>query len=200
MGSPRSWQQQRRRQFRKHKIQRVWVNVSNRRGVGVFTGSGYWRWWWQRRIGRGICNASEGSKTTTEVAGDWRRSQRIYNEDRGGGGGRWTQRLQQRQWMRWRRIYDASKGSKTTTEATAGRRRARWIGNDNIVLVFLDFRLLTVTLSRLCLVSVSFWCCFYHIPFFHFLHEILSVLKSCGKYLCTECTLTLRMHPLLTGE
>ena len=33
-----------------------------------------------------------------------------------------------------------------------------------------------------------------------FLDEILSVLQSCGKYICTKCTLTLRMYPLRTGE
>ena len=32
------------------------------------------------------------------------------------------------------------------------------------------------------------------------LHEILSVLQSCGKYFCTKCTLILRMYPLCTGE
>ena len=36
--------------------------------------------------------------------------------------------------------------------------------------------------------------------FFRLLHEILSVLQSCGKYFCTKCTLTLRMYPLRTGE
>ena len=32
------------------------------------------------------------------------------------------------------------------------------------------------------------------------LQEIISVLQSCGKYFCTNCTLTLRMYPLRTGE
>ena len=58
--------------------------------------------------------------------------------------------------MRRQRVDDASEGTKTTTEAAKDRRQARWIGIDNGVLIFLDFRFLTVTLSGLCLVAVSF--------------------------------------------
>ena len=116
--------------------------------------------------GRGIRNASEGPETTTEAAGARRRSRGIYDDDRGVGGGRWAQRLQQRQRMCPRRIDDASKGPKATTETAADRRQAQWISNDNGVLISIAFRLLTVTLSRLCLVAVSFWYCFHHIPFF----------------------------------
>ena len=47
-------------------------------------------------------------------------------------------------------------GMKTMKEAAVDRRQAPCIGNDNGVLIFLAFRLLTVTLSRLCLVAVSF--------------------------------------------
>ena len=32
------------------------------------------------------------------------------------------------------------------------------------------------------------------------LQEIISALKSCRKYFCTKCTLTLRMYPLHKGE
>ena len=52
------------------------------------------------------------------------------------------------------------------------------------------------SLSSRCLVLVFF----HQIPFFRSLHEILSVLQSCGKCFCTKCTLTLRMHPLCRGE
>ena len=42
---------------------------------------------------------------------------------------------------------------------------------------------------------------FHQIPFFSCsLHEILSVLQSWGKYVCTKCTITLRVYPLHTGE
>ena len=66
-------------------------------------------------------------------------------------------------------------------EAEADQRQARWVGNDNGVLIFLDIVLLTVTLSRLCLVAVSFWYCFHQIPFFCSLQKILSKLQSCGN-------------------
>ena len=106
--------------------------------------------------GQGIHDASEESETTADVAGDRRRTQGIYENNGGIGGGRLPQRLQQRKRMRRRRIEDASKVPKTTTEATSDRRRAWWIGNGNVVLILLAFRLLTVTLSSLCIVAVSF--------------------------------------------
>ena len=75
--------------------------------------------------------------------------------------------------MRQRRIDNASKGLETTTEATLARRQAQWIGNDNGVSIFLPIALLTVTLSHLCLVAVSFCYCFHQIPLF---------LVHCKKY------------------
>ena len=106
--------------------------------------------------GQGICDASEGLETTTEVAGDRRWDRGIYNEDRDIEGGRLAQRLQQLQRMHIWRIDNASKGLKTTTEAAADQQRAWWIGNDNGVMIFLAFGLLKLTLSCLCLVAVSF--------------------------------------------
>ena len=141
-----------------------------------------------------------GSEKKTEAAGAWRRAQGIYDDNKGVGGGIWEWRLQQRQQRRRRSIYNASKGLETTTEATAAQQRAQWIGNDDIVSIFLAIASLTVILSRLCLVLILFWYFFRPIPFFGSLQEKLSVLQSCGKYVCTKCTLTLRIYPLRTGE
>ena len=76
---------------------------------------------------------------------------------------------------------DASKGSETTTEPSAYRQQARWIGNNNIFLIFLAIVLLTVTLSCLCLVAVSFLYCFHQIPFFPVYCKIYN--KNCN---CVE--------------
>ena len=72
--------------------------------------------------------------------------------------------------MRQRRIFDTYKESETTAEASAAQRRAQWIGNNNGVSNFLAIVSQTVTLSRLCLVAVSFWYCFHqvHFPPIHF--------------------------------
>ena len=53
-------------------------------------------------------------------------------------------------------IDDASKVSETKMEAAADRLRYQFIGNDNGVSIFLAIALLTVTLSCLYLVAVSF--------------------------------------------
>ena len=58
--------------------------------------------------------------------------------------------------MRWRRIYDAFMGLETKMEVEADQLQALWIDNVNGVLIFLDIAPLTVTLYRICLVSVSF--------------------------------------------
>ena len=68
---------------------------------------------------RGIYDGYEGLDTMAEVAGDIRRPQGIYNEDRGFRVGRIAKILQQRQLMRQRRIDNTSKGLKTTAEAAA---------------------------------------------------------------------------------
>ena len=150
--------------------------------------------------GRGIADLYEGSETTPKAARAWRQAQGIYDNEGGVNGGRWARRLQQQQRRCRRRIDDASKRLETTTEAAAYRRQARCIGNGNRVLIFLAITSLPVTLSCLCLVAVSFWYCFYQIPFFsRSLQEILLVLQSRGKYFCTKCTLTLRIYPLHTG-
>ena len=53
------------------------------------------------------------------------------------------------------------------------------------------------SLSSRCLVLMFFS----SDPFFpHSLHEIISVLQSCRKYLCTKCTLNFSVKPLRTGE
>ena len=110
-----------------------------------------------------------------------------------------------------------TKTTTTTTDASAeDRRRVQGIEDNNgggsgfttgpvdwqrqRSVDFLAFRLITVTLSRLCLVAVLFWYFSSDSFFFRPLHEILSVLQSCGKYVCTKCTLTLPMYPLRTGE
>ena len=117
--------------------------------------------------GRGILNASEGSETMTKAARSRQRAQGIYDNNGGVRGGRLAQRLQQQQQrMRQCSIDNASNGLKTTTEAAADQRRGQWIGNDNGVLIFLAFRLTTVTLSPLCLVVVSFWYFFSSYSFF----------------------------------
>ena len=132
--------------------------------------------------GRVISDASKGSKTTTEVAGDRRQDQIIYDNNRGVRGGKCTRRLQQQQRMHQRRIDDTYKGSERTSDAAVDWQQARWIGNNNGVLIFLSIGFLTVTLPCICLLAVSFWYCFYNIPFFPcLLQEILSVLQSCGK-------------------
>ena len=51
--------------------------------------------------------------------------------------------------QRFQRISDNDRGGSVSTPA-------QWIGNDNGVLILLDSRLLTVTLSRLYLVAVLF--------------------------------------------
>ena len=109
-----------------------------------------------RCVGRGrrIRNASEILKTKTEAAGARRRPQGFY--------------VQQRQRMRRKRIVEASKGLKTMTAAEEDWRRAWWIGNNKGILILLAFRLLAVTLSRLCRVPVLFWYCFHQILFFLF--------------------------------
>ena len=56
--------------------------------------------------------------------------------------------------MRRQRIDNASKGSKTTTEAEADQRQSQYISNNDRVIIFLAFRLLTVTLSYLYIVAV----------------------------------------------
>ena len=56
------------------------------------------------------------------------------------------------------------------------------------------------SMSCLCLVAVSFWYCFHHIPFFRSMQKILPKLQSCGKYFCIKCALTLCMYPLRKGE
>ena len=85
-------------------------------------------------------------------------------------------------------------------EAEADQRQARWVGNDNGVLIFLDIVLLTVTLSRLCLITVAFWYCFHQIPFFLFTAKNTIKTAIVRKYFCTKCTLTLRMYLQRTGE
>ena len=52
------------------------------------------------------------------------------------------------------------------------------------------------SLSSRCLVLI--FSSDYFFP--HSLHEILSVLQSCRKYLCTKYTLTFSMYPLHTRE
>ena len=116
--------------------------------------------------GRGICDVSKALETATESTGDRRRAQGIYNDDGGIGGGRLARRLQQRQRRRWRRIDDTSKESETMTEAAVDRRQARWIGNYNGVLISLSIGFLTLTLYRLCLVTVSFRFFFIRFLFF----------------------------------
>ena len=65
---------------------------------------------------RGIDDASEGLKKTTEAARARRQARVIYNNDGGFGGRRCSRRLKQQQWGRRRRVDDASKGLDTTTE------------------------------------------------------------------------------------
>ena len=166
---PRFRQRQQMHQLRNQKIQRIWVNVSNSRGAGVFTGSGYARR--LSNVNKGVVrrwrirDKSKVLKTTSDAVGDRRRSKGIYKDNRGVRGGKWTRRLQQQQRKCRRRIYDASKGLKTTKEAAADWRQARWIGKNSRVLIFLAIGLLTVTLSHIYLVAVSFWYCFHHITF-----------------------------------
>ena len=59
-----------------------------------------------------------------------------------------------------RRIDYRSKVLETTTEAVEYQQRARWIGNNNVVLIFLAIALLIVTLYPIYLVDVLFWYCF----------------------------------------
>ena len=132
--------------------------------------------------GRGIYNPYEGLETTAEAAVARRWSWEICDDDGGVVEGRWAQRLQQQQRMHQRRIDDTYKGSERTSDAAVDWQQARWIGNNNGVLIFLSIGFLTVTLPCICLLAVSFWYCFYNIPFFPcLLQEILSVLQSCGK-------------------
>ena len=119
--------------------------------------------------GRGINNVSEWSETTTEVAWDWRSSLGIYDDDGGVGGGIWAQRQQQQQQRRRRRIDDASKESDTTTEAAVSQWRDRCINNNNGVSILFAIISPSVTLSRFCLVDVSFWYFFHRITLF-FVH------------------------------
>ena len=124
---------------------------------------------------RGIYDASVGLETTPETAEARRQAQGIYDNNGGFEGVKWgvergrrARWLQQQQRMRQQMIDDASKGSKMMMEAAVNKRWAWWIGNNNGVLLFLDLRLITLTLSSLCLVTISFWYCFRHIPFFGF--------------------------------
>ena len=67
--------------------------------------------------GRGIYDMFKASETTTEVSGARQRPQRLYNDDRGFGRGRWEQILKKWKQRRRQRIYKLSKGLETTTEA-----------------------------------------------------------------------------------
>ena len=51
-------------------------------------------------------------------------------------------------------------------EAEADQQQAWLIGNDNVVLILLAITLLTVTLSRLCLVAVWFYIIFIRFLFY----------------------------------
>ena len=179
--NPSFWQWQRRRQLRKQKIQRVQVNVSNGGGACVFTGSGYWQQRW-RRNSKTVPRTHRQQRRRQQMTRNIRRVQRagdnngggetcqrargIYDDNGGVGEGIWAQRLQKRQRKRWWRIDKASKVLEMTKEDVADWRQAQWIDNDNGVLVFLAIGLLTVTLSRLCLFTISFWYCFHQIDFF----------------------------------
>ena len=101
----RSRRQQQRRYMWKQKSQRIQVNVSNSRGAGVFTGSGYWRRHWSHHQ----------SKTVTRIL---RRRQRHQSRKRN------RQRVQG--------IGDNGRGwedSMTTMEAVASQWRAWGIGD-----------------------------------------------------------------------
>ena len=112
--SPRSQQQQWRRQLRKHKIQRFWVNVSDGRGTYVFTGRGYW----QRRRRR------RKSKTSQRNQQRW---QRASAEDEGYMT-RPRDLIQQRRW--WGIDY-GPKGSTTTTDAMKEEDEHKYYNNDS---------------------------------------------------------------------
>ena len=216
-GSPRSQRQQLRRQLRKHKIQRVWVNVSNGGGTSVFMGRGYWLQQRRRRK----------SKTVQRTQWRWRRRWqrtrdtwrvRGIGDNNGGGGGETTGLGNTRQQRRHRRRKISTKTTTTTTDALAEDwRRVQGIEDNNrggsrltTVLVdwqwqwSVDFTCFQVAISNTVLPLSS--CCLVLILFSsdsffpRSLHEILSVLQSCGKYFCTKCTPTLRMYPLRTGE
>ena len=78
-----------------------------------------------------------------------------------------------RRWMRQRRKMSTKTTTTTKNALAEDRQRVQgikdengdgsesttgwWIGNNNRVLIFLTFMLLTVTLSRLYIVAVSFW-------------------------------------------
>ena len=140
----------------------------------------------------------------------------IRDDDKGGRGLRMGQKDLQRQWRRrWRTVI--LKTSTTTTEATEkDRKRVQWIryndwGSSGSTKGPIDWQRrmcvdvlaivsLTVTLSCLFLVAISFWYFFHHISLFCSLQKRISLLQSCGKDFCTKYTISLRMYPLRTVE
>ena len=127
--------------------------------------------------GLGIDYASKVSETTTYAVGVRRWTQGIYDDGGSFCIGRWAQRIQQQQRRRRQRIYDMSKGLETTTKAAAARQQARWVGNNNKVLILFSIASLTVTLSVLCLVTVSFWWYFHR---FHFSIHFKKYYQYCN--------------------
>ena len=116
--------------------------------------------------------------TTTEASAEEDDNEDFNNENGGIGEGYMTCPMYQRQRWRRQRLDD----------------RPDWIGNDNGVSVFLAIALLTVTLSRLCIVAVSFWF-FSSDSFFSFTARKTISTAIMRKNLCTKCTLTLLMSP-----
>ena len=120
---PRSLQRQRRRWLRKKKWQRFQVNVSDSRGAGEFTGSGYWWRRWSRR------QSNTGTQTQQQQR---RRRQRTRNRqcvrgigDNKGVGEVYTMgpRNLQRQQRHRRRKMITNTTTTTTKASTKDRRR-----------------------------------------------------------------------------
>ena len=161
---PRTRQQWRRRQWRKQKRQRAWENLSDGGGGGMFTVLGNWwrRCCWRRKI---CLRTQRRRKRCRQKTRNIRRVWGIGYNDGGGGGSMTGKRNIQWQLRCRRRIYNSSTGLGTTAEVAAAKLRARSVGNNNGVSIFLAIASLTVTLSCLCRVAVSFWYCFHQIPF-----------------------------------
>ena len=68
------------------------------------------------------------------------------------------------------------------------------------VSFFLVIASLTVTLSCLCLLAVSFRFFFHQIPFFVCCKKEYQYCNHVFKYIYTKCILTLHMNPLSTIE
>ena len=214
---PRTRKRRRTRCQRKQKRQRARENVSGGRSGGVFTVPGNWRpqrWHLCRKMGpRSQWWRQMRRRRTRNI---WRVRGIGKNGGYSGGSTTVPKNLQQRRRRRQRntrtnntaKITEASTENRTHVQGTGDNNRGgsglttglmdwKWQGSVNFHCYRVSKGNIVSPLYRCCLVLILFSSESF---IFCSLKEILSVLQSCGWYFCTNCTLTLRMYPLRTGE